>query len=122
MTTLSAGPQQILRNLREIMNNKEDDDQTRLDKITLLVSSNMETQVCSIYLVLDTGELELFATEGLNKDAVHTTKMPAGRGLVSYIAKTADHLNLPNARSHPNFMYLPETGEDIYHSFWACRF
>lgn len=117
MTTLSAGPQQILRNLREIMNNKEDDDQTRLDKITLLVSSNMETQVCSIYLVLDTGELELFATEGLNKDAVHTTKMPAGRGLVSYIAKTADHLNLPNARSHPNFMYLPETGEDIYHSF-----
>ena len=117
MSPLAAGPQQILRDLREIMASQDNDDQTRLDKITLLVSSNMQAEVSSIYLVLNTGELELFATEGLNKDAVHTAKMPAGRGLISYIAKTAAHLNLPNARSHPNFVFLPETGEDIYHSF-----
>lgn len=117
MTITAAGPQQILRDLREIMASDADDDQVRLDKITLLVSNNMQAEVCSIYLVLKTGELELFATEGLNKDAVHITKMPAGQGLVSYIAQSAQHLNLPNAKSHPNFMYLPETGEDIYHSF-----
>lgn len=116
MSVTAAGPQQILRDLREIMAS-DVNDQARLDKITVLVSSNMQAEVCSIYLVLNTGELELFATEGLNKAAVHTTKMPAGQGLVSYIAQTANHLNLPNARSHPNFMFLPETGEDVYHSF-----
>ncbi|NRA87964.1 MAG: phosphoenolpyruvate--protein phosphotransferase, partial [Rhizobiales bacterium] len=110
------GPQQILRNLREIMAS-DAADQDRLDQITILVSSNMEAEVCSIYLVLDTGELELFATEGLNKDAVHNTKMPKGQGLVSFIAQTARHLNLANARSHDNFVYLPETGEEVYHSF-----
>ncbi|NRB15143.1 MAG: phosphoenolpyruvate--protein phosphotransferase [Rhizobiales bacterium] len=92
-------------------------DQARLDKVTMLVANNMQAEVSSIYLVLGSGELELFATEGLKKSAVHTTKMPAGKGLVSYIAKSATHLNLPNARSHPNFLYLPETGEDLYHSF-----
>ncbi|MGL1922472.1 MAG: phosphoenolpyruvate--protein phosphotransferase [Hyphomicrobiales bacterium] len=116
MSLLAAGPHQILRDLRVIMAS-DVDDQERLDKITLLVSTNMQAEVCSIYLVLNTGELELFATEGLNKDAVHNAKMPAGQGLVSHIAKTANHLNLANARSHDNFMFLPETGEDVYHSF-----
>ncbi len=113
---INGGPQQILRDLREIMAG-DYRDQERLDKITILVANNMQAEVCSIYLVLNTGELELFATEGLNKAAVHTTKMPKGQGLVSYIAQTATHLNLANARTHKNFVYLPETGEDIYQSF-----
>ncbi len=110
------GPQKILRDLREIMASDEDDQQ-RFDKISILVADNMRAEVCSIYLVLDTGELELYATFGLNNKAVHTSIMPVGQGLISVIANTATHLNLPNARAHPNFQYLPETGEDLYPSF-----
>jgi phosphotransferase system enzyme I (PtsP) len=61
--------------------------------------------------------LELYASEGLNQDAVHKATLPIGRGLVGLIASEARTLNLPDAQSHPSFAYLPETGEERFHSF-----
>ncbi|MDR6101166.1 phosphotransferase system enzyme I (PtsP) [Agrobacterium larrymoorei] len=61
--------------------------------------------------------LELYATEGLNKDAVHLAQLKMGQGLVGTIAASAQPLNLSDAQAHPAFRYLPETGEEIYHSF-----
>ena len=67
--------------------------------------------------VMRAGEvLELFATEGLNPDAVHQTRLRVGEGLVGIVAATARPLNLSDAPSHPQFSYRPETGEEIYHS------
>jgi len=63
------------------------------------------------------GVLELYATEGLNKDAVHLAQLKMGQGLVGTIAASAQSLNLSDAQAHPAFRYLPETGEEIYHSF-----
>src|SRR3546814_19920902 len=40
-----------------------------------------------------------------------------GQGLVGTIAASAQSLNLSDAQAHPAFRYLPETGEEIYHSF-----
>src|SRR5690606_37084377 len=61
--------------------------------------------------------LELYATEGLNREAVHNVSLRVGEGLVGTIAEEARTLNLPDAQSHPAFQYLPETGEEIYSSF-----
>jgi phosphotransferase system, enzyme I, PtsP len=61
--------------------------------------------------------LELYATEGLNPQAVHLAQLRLGQGLVGTIAASARPLNLSDAQSHPAFTYLPETGEEIYHSF-----
>jgi phosphotransferase system enzyme I (PtsP) len=61
--------------------------------------------------------LELFATKGLNPDAVHQVTLNVGRGLVGLIATSGRSLNLPDAQKHPAFAYLPETGEEIFHSF-----
>jgi phosphotransferase system enzyme I (PtsP) len=61
--------------------------------------------------------LELFATEGLKPEAVHKSRLRVGEGLVGTIAATAQSLNLSEAQVHPAFKYLPETGEEIYHSF-----
>src|SRR5690606_13802225 len=61
--------------------------------------------------------LELYATEGLNPKAVHLAQLRLGQGLVGTIAASARPLNLTNAQEHPAFAYLPETGEEIYHSF-----
>jgi phosphotransferase system enzyme I (PtsP) len=91
--------------------------QARLDKIVVLIASNMVAEVCSVYVLRADQRLELYATEGLNREAVHLTTMHAGEGLVGLIAKSAEPLNLSEAQEHPSFSYKPETGEEIYHSF-----
>ncbi len=111
-----VGPRVLLRRLREVMAGPEAA-QTRLNKITTLIASNMVAEVCSIYVMRPGGFLELYATEGLNPDALHDTKLRVGEGLVGVIAANASPLNLPEAQAHPAFKYLPETGEEIYHSF-----
>ncbi len=116
MQSAHVGPRVLLRRLREVMAEPEAA-QTRLDKITRLIASNMVAEVCSIYVMRPGGLLELYATEGLNPAAVHETKLGVGEGLVGIIAANASPLNLPEAQSHPAFKYLPETGEEIYHSF-----
>ena len=91
--------------------------QKRLDKIVQLIAANMVAEVCSIYVMRPGDVLELYATEGLKREAVHKSKLKAGEGLVGLIAEQAIGLNLADAQSHPSFKYLPETGEEIYHSF-----
>ncbi|MEO1489136.1 MAG: phosphoenolpyruvate--protein phosphotransferase, partial [Pseudomonadota bacterium] len=63
------------------------------------------------------GMLELFATRGLNKTAVHVTRMAIGEGLTGVIADNVETLNLAEAKAHPDFQYRPETGEEKFHSF-----
>jgi phosphotransferase system enzyme I (PtsP) len=91
--------------------------QDRLDKIVIQIAANMVAEVCSVYVMRGDGVLELFATEGLNREAVHLTTMRSGEGLVGLIAATAEPLALSDAQSHPAFSYKPETGEEIYHAF-----
>lgn len=111
-----AGPRLLLRRLREAMA-EPIGAQERLDKIVVQIAANMVSEVCSVYVLRTDGALELFATEGLNREAVHRTTMQAGEGLVGLIAKEAEPLALTDAQSHPAFSYRPETGEEIYNSF-----
>jgi phosphotransferase system, enzyme I, PtsP len=111
-----GGPRQLLRRLREVMVEPVSP-QARLDKIVIHIAANMVAEVCSVYVLRGDGNLELFATEGLNREAVHLTTMRAGEGLVGLIAETAEPLALADAQHHPAFSYRPETGEEIYSSF-----
>ncbi|MFT3811033.1 MAG: phosphoenolpyruvate--protein phosphotransferase [Micropepsaceae bacterium] len=116
MATSAAGnPRLLLRRLRDIMQERTSA-QDRLDRLVTLIANNMVAEVCSIYLMRSGGELELFATEGLNKDAVHNARLKKGEGLIGDIALNARPLNLPDAQSHPNFVFLPETGESPFQS------
>jgi phosphotransferase system enzyme I (PtsP) len=91
--------------------------QARLDKVVVLIASNMVAEVCSLYLRRRDQSLELFATEGLNPEAVHNTHLKPGEGLVGLIAEQAEPMQFADAQHHPAFSYRPETGEEIYHSF-----
>jgi phosphotransferase system enzyme I (PtsP) len=91
--------------------------QARLNKITHLTSDSIGTQVCSIYLFRDPETLELCATQGLNPEAVHQTRMRLGEGLVGRVARTGKIVNTADAPSERGFRYMPETGEEIYSSF-----
>lgn len=106
----------LLGRLRDAMAG-DDEGQARLDKITNLIATSMGCEVCSIYLFRDEDTLELCATEGLNKDAVHQTRMKMGEGLVGSVAKRRRVINTPNAPQAKGFRYMPETGEEIFSSF-----
>ncbi len=90
--------------------------QERLDRIVQLIARGMVAEVCSVYVQRPGDILELFATEGLRKDAVHRTRLRVGEGLVGDIAAYARPLALADAQSHPQFAYRPETGEEIFQS------
>jgi phosphotransferase system enzyme I (PtsP) len=111
-----GGPRVLLRRLREVMAEPVSA-QERLDKIVVLIAANMVAEVCSTYVLRVDATLELYATEGLNRDAVHHTVMKSDEGLVGLVASQASPINLSNAQAHPAFSYRPETGEEIYHSF-----
>ena len=116
MAHSALGPRVLLRRLREVMAEPETA-QKRLDKIATLIAANMVAEVCSIYVMRPGQVLELYATEGLKREAVHKSKLKVGEGLVGLIGDQAIGLNLADAQNHPSFKYLPETGEEIYHSF-----
>jgi phosphotransferase system enzyme I (PtsP) len=111
-----GGPRVLLRRLREVMAEPVSA-QERLDKIVVLIAANMVAEVCSVYVLRVDGTLELYATEGLNRQAVHQTVMRANEGLVGLVSREAKSINLSDAHSHPAFSYRPETGEEIYRSF-----
>ncbi len=107
---------QLLGRLREAMAGNVAG-QARLDKITQLIAGSMGTEVCSIYLFRDEETLELCATEGLNLESVHQTRLRVGEGLVGRVARTGKVINTPDAPSARGFRYMPETGEERYTSF-----
>jgi phosphotransferase system, enzyme I, PtsP len=116
MAASTFGPRVLLRKLREVMA-EQTSAQARLDKIVMMIASNMVAEVCSIYVMQGGNQLELFATEGLRREAVHQSRLKVGEGLVGLIAEQAIGLNLNEAENHPAFKYLPETGEELFHSF-----
>ena len=111
-----GGPRVLLRRLREVMAEPVSA-QDRLDKIVVLIAANMVAEVCSVYVLRVDGTLELYATEGLKREAVHQTVLRQDEGLVGLVASEANPINLSDAQNHPAFSYRPETGEEIYHSF-----
>src|SRR5262249_49821734 len=114
----AGGPRILLHRVREIMAERQSA-QVSLNKLVSVISANMVAEVCSIYLTRADGTLELFATEGLNQEAVHRTRLKPGEGLVGLVAQSTTPLNLSNAPEHPAFSYRPEVGEDPFRSILA---
>ena len=113
--TAATSAREILTGLHDLMA-RRGSAQTKLDHVVDLIAEAMRSEVCSIYL-LRNNKLELFATHGLRKEAVHVTRLAMGEGLVGTIAAEGRILNLAEAASHPAFAYRPETGEESFHSF-----
>ncbi len=113
--TAAASARSILTQLHEVMASRMHA-QGKLDKVVDIIAENLDSEVCSIYLLREQ-MLELFATRGLNKAAVHVTRLAMGEGLTGNIADKIETLNLAEAATHPDFQYRPETGEEKFHSF-----
>ena len=106
----------LLKRLKEALA-EEGEGQKRLDRITHLIANSMDTEVCSVYLLVDNKTLELCATEGLDPASVHKTRLRIGEGLVGLVARDAKPINTDNAPSEVGFRFMPETREERYSSF-----
>ncbi len=115
MMSAAASARAILTRLHDVMATRMHA-QGKLDAVVDIIGTSLDSEVCSVYLLRD-GMLELFATRGLNQSAVHVTRMALGEGLTGTIAANNEMLNLAEAKAHPDFLYLPETGEDKFHSY-----
>lgn len=111
-----APPMTLLRGVRDVMSGGGTV-QERLDGLVSFIARKFDSQVCSIYLLQPGQMLELFATAGLKASATHVTRLAVGQGLVGHIAADGAIINVAEASQHPHFVYRPETGEEIYHSF-----
>jgi len=110
-----VGPRRLLGRIRDLMAS-EATAQAKLDKVVQVIAAGMVAEVCSVYILRAGEVLELFATKGLRRRAVHLTRLRVGEGLVGEVAARAQPLALSDAQSHPAFVYRPETGEDVYRS------
>ncbi|MDT8397297.1 MAG: phosphoenolpyruvate--protein phosphotransferase [Pseudomonadales bacterium] len=107
----------ILRNIIQEVNGARDL-QATLNIIVRRVKRAMNTKVCSVYLLdRQLGRYVLMATNGLDPAAVGRVSLALEEGLVGLVAQRAEPLNLDDARSHPSYLYLPETGEEAFESF-----
>lgn len=110
------GSNPLLRQIRQAMAGTLPT-QEKLNAVVRIIANSMVAEVCSLYLQRRSGDMELFATEGLAPGAVHVTRMRPGEGLVGEIMRTLMPLNLSEAPKHPAFSYRPETGEDPFNAF-----
>lgn len=106
----------LLRRMHDVVA-QEGSAQERLDRLTTAIASHVVADVCSIYLRRPDDELELYSTEGLNREAVHKTRLKWAEGLVGLVADSHRPLVTSDAPHHPAFAYRPETGEDPLHAF-----
>src|SRR3569833_2148708 len=100
-----GGPRVLLRRLREVMAEPVSA-QERLDKIVVLIAANMVAEVCSVYVLRVDGTLELYATEGLKREAVHRTVLQQDEGLVGLVASEANPINLTEAQTQKAVLFL----------------
>ncbi|MDY6407631.1 MAG: phosphoenolpyruvate--protein phosphotransferase [Pseudomonadota bacterium] len=105
----------IMRNLRAL-SVRDISPEDRLDKIVGLVAEQLKVDVCSCYVARPGDILELCATWGLDKKAVHETFLRIGEGLVGEIALQRKPLIAEDAWSHGSFVYKPETKEKAFKS------
>ncbi len=96
---------------------KEGEGQERLDRIPSIIAKSLGCEVCSIYLFRDDDTLELCATQGLNPEAVHQTRLRLGEGLVGRVAKFQRIIKSDDAPNARGFRFMPETGEEVFVSF-----
>lgn len=106
----------LFARLRDVMAG-EASAQDRLDRVTAVIADSLHAAVCSVYLMRAGEVLELFATQGLRRSAIHRTRLRVAEGLVGEVAAHGRSLSLADAWTHPLFAYRPETGEERYHAF-----
>jgi len=109
-----------IRTIQKIVQtiNSATDLSSALNRLVLDIHDALDVDVCSIYINDKIHQhYTLMATYGLNPDAVGAISIGYDEGLVGLVGERSEPLNIENASTHPRFKYIPESGEERYHSF-----
>ncbi len=106
-----------LRRIVQEVNNAPDLEQA-LAIIVRRVKQAVGADVCSVYLNdFENRRHVLQATDGLRPEAVGRVRIELGRGLVGLVSERAEPLNVDDARTHPRYLCITDTGEQRFHAF-----
>ena len=107
----------ILRRIVQEVNLAKNLEQA-LNIIVKRVKNVIGVEVCSVYLTNEKdNEYVLMATDGLNPDAIGKVRMNDDVGLVSFVAKRAEAVNIADAVKNPRYKHFPEVSEEGFHGF-----
>src|SRR5690606_30139198 len=104
---------ELTRLQQEVLEIDSPADQVR--KIVDSISEVVGTDVCTLYLVDDNGDMVMIASHGLVEAS--RVRIPAGKGLVGLVAQSRHSINVARASEHPSFYYVAETREERFQSF-----
>jgi phosphotransferase system enzyme I (PtsP) len=91
-----------------------------LQDVVEMISSHMESDVCSIYLYDEEADaLVLRATKGLKADSVGAVQLNLGEGITGQALKELRPIREARAKKSPHFKLVPEVDEESYESFLA---
>lgn len=107
---------EMLRNITQEVN-AAPDLSAAMEVVVNRIRDAMKVKVCSLYLRDEDDHYVLRATQGLNRAAIGQVSMSDNEGLVGYVAKRGEPINLENAEAHSRYLYFPETGEERFASF-----
>ncbi len=110
----------LLADVAEIVSRSHDLQET-LANVIDLVAKRLDADACSIYLTdTDMHHLTLTATNGLEPASVQGVRLSFGEGLVGLAAERGEPVAIEDAKSHPQYRYFPETGEERFESLLAA--
>ncbi len=82
------------------------------------VREAIETQACTLFIVdKRRKQFVLLATDGLNPDTVGKFRIGLNEGLVGYVGKREEPINIENAPAHPNYSHQAQVGEEKFKAF-----
>ncbi len=107
----------ILRRIVQDVSNAKDLDQA-LQLIVNRVKEAMGVDLCSVYLTDGIRQQHvLMATNGLNPESVREVRLDFKEGLIGLVGQKEEVVNLADGASHPNYKFIPQTGEEVFHAF-----
>jgi phosphotransferase system enzyme I (PtsP) len=94
---MTVPPRRLLSRLRDLRAQAA----APLPELVRLVAAELVSEVCSVYVQRPGDILELTATEGLNPQAIGSTRLRVGEGIVGLCAAPAAWMTHPHALNHP---------------------
>ncbi|MDT8385514.1 MAG: phosphoenolpyruvate--protein phosphotransferase [Gammaproteobacteria bacterium] len=89
-----------------------------LDIIVARTRKLMQVDAVSVYFRDNkTDQLVLMATDGLNQNAIGKIRFTLNQGLVGLVIQQLETVNIEDAHSHPNYLFVTETDEISFHGF-----
>lgn len=107
----------VLRRIVQEVSDASDLDEA-LKIIVARVKEATSVDLCSVYLTDHTHKQNvLMSTDGLNPDIVGELRLNLDQGLIGLVGRRKEVVNVADGSGHPDYHYVPQSGEDCYHAF-----